>query len=775
MIVMRYGNASFWVAKLAIIVAVLDFTTHIENAQAAAVGNRIIFSANNEWKSPDMSQLAVQSGTALDLSGMSNGEAGKYGRAIIGGNGALAFEHLPDVPQRFLGFTGGLSREDDGKTLQDGLANAVQLAEMINRQGYNLWRAHMLDTYLMTWQAPDECVFSSRRLAMVDKLIAELKKRGIYTCITIAAYRCGVADGRRAYREADAMKANMYLGEAEMRRNWKTLAEKMLNHVNPYTGIAWKDDPAIVWVEFFNEQEFAFRNISKQPPAVRERFNAQWRSWLRKKYRTLNSLASAWNKPELAYPENFEKLETPTGMNISGPHKNDFGLFARELAVEEFLWCEKTIRQLGYKGLVTNHNFARSMLDSSVRWELIPLTTMNCYQTHPTNFVLPGSVCRQKSSVGDAAGYWRHANSSAHFADRPIVITEHNFAFWNMYHHEGGLIFPAYSAFQGFSGITVHVNPAEVNRRGPNECFSVARSPIARANEFLAAVLFRRGDVRPAKHRVELQIDSNYLMTNANGIPSVNAEQNKIALLTGFTVAFPNMKHPTNLAAPSVPDLVISPVLGNEIKIGSMYADIDTVKTSHFKVKDIVTKLKNKKILSLSNLSDPGKGIYQNESEEITLREKENLIKVITPRTEGVSLEVNRTEKLNCLDIESSSVPALIAIVSVDGHPLTKSKRMVLIFATDIANTGMELSSDRTTLYKLGALPILLRTGKFAIKLKNANAADLILYALKINGSRSEKIPITYSLDTISVQIDTAKLKDGPAVFFELASLKDQH
>jgi hypothetical protein len=734
----------------------------------------IVFTANDEWKTVDMADVQVKAGTALDLSAISEpGPAGKHGRFMVAPDGSLAFEASPDVPRRLLGFNGLFSsmRKFDSPDKETTGRRIATYAELVKRQGYDMIRPLVSDIYLMegsTVAATPNPV----KLDNFDRLIAELKARGIYIYLTIAAYRLGMAD---PWSFSDAIenghyKNRMYIGEETVRANWKTLAETMLNHVNPYTGIAWKDEPAIACVEFYNEQEIGMSRIAKIPPELRQLFSARWRAWLLEKYRTAAAVASAWSAKGLSEPGAFEALEIPEDIHGSSPQANDFGLFFRDLARVEMAWCEGIVRGTGYPGLISQFNFSKQIHDSAIRWETSELVSMNTYYNHPTEFSRPGSKCKQNSSAGQAVSHWRDANATR-LADRPLFITEHNHAFWNKYQHEAGLLFAAYSALQGFAEVTVHEDAVTLEVTEPNIDFSVARSPVARANEFIAACLFRRGDVKAAAHRVELQVPASFLHAKANGNRAVGTEQSKIALMTGFSIAFPERKRPQTLAsAIPPPDLAIGPDGGATITAGDWASSVAEAKDSTFSLQDFVAQLKAKGILPADNLSDPAAGIFQSETGEITLRTKENLVKVVTPRTEGVSLEADQAEALSCLSVAGSSVPAAIAACAVDGKPLASSARIVLVYSTEIANTGMALSEDRVTLRNIGTLPVLMRTGKLKATLTCAAAARMALYPLRIDGTRREALPVSAEGETLTIEIDTATLKDGPTPFFELVA-----
>ena len=93
---------------------------------------------------------------------------------------------------------------------------------------------------------------------------------------------------------------------------------------------------------------------------------------------------------------------------------------------------------------------------------------------------------------------------------------------------------------------------------------------------------------------------------------------------------------------------------------------------------------------------------------------------------------------------------------------------MLLVFSTDALNNGMRFKDERRrVLEKLGTLPVLWRTGKLSLSIRNAAAGSPKLYALALNGERREELPVRVDGGRIQVTVDTAKLK-APTPFFEL-------
>lgn len=753
------------------------------------IERKVVFNANKEWKTADMSHVRLKPGSALDLSGIfEEGPAGRHGRVIVSARpDCLAFEDSPQKPQRFFGYGAffqtfkRILNTSDKELLKKQIAEYAALSK---RHGYNLIRPLASDGYLMKDKsAAAGTELAPGKLDNFDRIIAEMKANGIYTILTLSAYR--MASAAPGGWSIDYGKLEMLLGEQSARSRWKTLAEKQLAHVNPYTGIAWKDDPAIAFVELYNEQGGAIKytsvllkNIS---PETRELFKSRWRDWLLRKYRTPSGLAAAWNKPVSALGAALETLDIPTDSELNkadgiNPDANDFGLFVRDLGREQYLWCRDVVRGAGYNGLITYLDCYRSLLDSQTRWEEMDIVTMHGYHSHPRgslNFG-PGTMVSQESSAGSAFWHWKDNINSTRLTDRPFLVTEHSHYFWNQYQHEDGLLFSSYSALQGFAGSVSQEDPVALEEikdayDAPNW---YAYNPVQKANEFIGACIFGRGDVSQASHKVELQIPLNYLNVNGNGGKAVNTEQNKIALMTRFGIAFPGIKRPESIAANkiSAPEIVIPAGRGAEIKAGQMDSTVEQSGNNTFSMADFVKKMRMQGILPADNISDPDAGVFQSETGEITLRTKENLVKVITPRTVGVSIEADKPETAGCLTIAGSSIPAAIVICSVDGRPVTESTRMVLVYNTEMAFSGMELSEDRVTMISRGKMPVLLRAGRLEAALKCKNAAKLALYMLRMDGSRAMKIPVTAESGTLKIMIDTANIMDSITPFFELVT-----
>ena len=137
---------------------------------------------------------------------------------------------------------------------------ADALADRLARSGVNLVRLGDLDTPL----GPDRSLFDDTRddtkvfdenaLARLDHLTAALKARGIYVAIEL--------QGARRFRSEDgvAMPGALPPGggppavfDPVITKLADESARALLSHVNPETGLAYKNDPALAWVTLSGE------------------------------------------------------------------------------------------------------------------------------------------------------------------------------------------------------------------------------------------------------------------------------------------------------------------------------------------------------------------------------------------------------------------------------------------------------------------------------------------------------------------------------------------
>ncbi|EIP96407.1 beta-galactosidase [Opitutaceae bacterium TAV1] len=150
--------------------------------------------------------------------------------------------------------------------------------------------------------------FDPESLDRLDYFIAALKKRGIYTNINLKVSRIFSPD----YDGSDYPRPDPVKNEISPKKGkgfdqfytpaitaQKDYARRLLTHKNPYTGLAYTEDPAVAMVEINNENgilwAWNYKILDRIPTRFLDELAARWNTWLRNRYSTTDALRAAWS------------------------------------------------------------------------------------------------------------------------------------------------------------------------------------------------------------------------------------------------------------------------------------------------------------------------------------------------------------------------------------------------------------------------------------------------------------------------------------------------
>jgi hypothetical protein len=247
------------------------------------------------------------------------------------------------------------------------------------------------------------------------------------------------------------------------------------------------EDPIVLGVNFFGEMNSGYDRLMMNIPDVAPLGEVEWRKWLKAKYGSIEKLNEEWKQKTPL--KSFEDVNIHYRERAGRP-TSDWYRFISYKHEKFNTFCRGVIEKAGYKGLVWEGDGSRRMSEILPRGTTSDIVPIDIYYCHPR-----GSWGRVGNSVGQESAISRNGSYilttlSTKINDRPLIVTEHNYCFWNPHVYEGGLLMPAYGAFQGFSQFLVHVNPVtkapkSLDAFGAGEILETLQSQLDHAGAML--------------------------------------------------------------------------------------------------------------------------------------------------------------------------------------------------------------------------------------------------------------------------------------------------
>lgn len=418
----------------------------------------------------------VASRSALDFSPKSTSPAGAKGW-LKSVNGHFVFENDP-TPQRFYGANLCFSACYLGKKDADILARRLQM------MGYNSVRLHHYDVDLTggwTTSGSTSTSLSPAKLDQLHYLIAALKRRGIYVAIDLFTIRQirnnEILPGVLGTDEYKALQ----LVHQGARDNWLAFSSNLLNSVNPYTGLALKNDPALAWICVVNENTMgsAARDL---PARTQTLFDQAWQA-------AGNTGSWTWS--------------TDTG-----------ALFGAGLHAQTYSWMKSQLRQMGVKALLTDVNGWWDQKALAQHRSSLDFVDNHWYWDHPVFLGSPWSPPSRGASGGGMAakalGGGLQNLALTRVQGKPFMVSEFNFVAPNRFRAEGGLFMGAVAARQDWDSMFRFAwahSSDQVLGTVPFDFFNAQSDPILMASERAIISLFLQRHLPAASDEGVLFVD----------------------------------------------------------------------------------------------------------------------------------------------------------------------------------------------------------------------------------------------------------------------------
>ena len=650
----------------------------------------------------------IKPGTILDFSKETVREApaGKYGFARPTKDGHIAFEKN-SKPVRFVGgnlcFDANfLSKEQCTRVVQDFV-----------RRGWNTVRFHHIDVTITKdewnnlWNRKTYPEISPEKLDQLDYLLAEFKKAGVYATFDLYAMGgLGSCEGFDKPLNSNTIKAVVPIHKPA-EDQWFRRAMEIFDHENPYTGLKWKDDPAVLFVTLMNED-----SIATVWWGASEMYVKRYNEWAKGK----------------GYPEYPAK-------DIG--KKKEFAEFLYEVKAKANTRMAKRLKDAGVKTLISGGNWWDNMAQTYER-ETLEIVDNHGYGDHPQPSYqkLPFHI-NQSSNIKSGAPSYNEPMMKAptRVLGKPFAITEFNYCHPSRLRGEGGLMMGAYAALQDWDALYRFAwSHSRAALDGAHEIkgFDNVRDPVGQLTERQIVLLFGRGDASPAKNVYGYGVTKDESFSGGLG-----DMWSKGLFPRQFTE------------------------LGYTSRIGSYSADggrepaCACAKTWTAATKGDIPKYNGETV---------------SDTKEIAVSTKLGDIRVNTPRTAAVCSTDRHDLKAGPLAVSGATTFCSVSASSMDGAPLASSKRVLVLHITDVQNTGAEFTNAKMTDTKgWGKLPYLAKTGSATVTLRNDNP-NLKLYALASDGTRLREVKATYAdgAYTFTAKVAAGEGKDAPTMMYEL-------
>jgi hypothetical protein len=632
--------------------------------------------------------------TYVDWSSLLDAPAGKHGFASAAGNELYFEDH---TAARFLGVNLAGAHCFPTQDVADKMA--LQLAAM----GCNLVRLHHMDA---AWASPN--IFGntgstrsldSGSMTRLDYLIHALKQKGIYLYIDLLVHRMFTeADGVSQPVEAGGKQAAFFDPLLiELQREY---AKQFFLHVNTYTGIAYKDDSAIIGTCIINEASvFALYNGDALSP---------------QHYELLEQLFAVQYPGKKLAVFDIDYRFTEGGLKVKIPGDVSESLsFLTTIEAAFYKNIKEYLRSIGVKCLISGSNYPRPLLTDTFANKDNDLIIANNYWDHPKVHEVNNDWSRLSEAPVDNLSQLRASSKNmivnlARFAltDKPFLVTEWAQPFPNEYRLEAFPFLVCYGQLQGWQGLC-QFDYELSDMHKTITAFNLGAMPDLLAQWSILAPVFHRQYIKAASSFVTEHID-NILLYN---VPAYSDFTERYSFLPFIT------------------------------RTGKTFSGASGADRSAF--------------ASFVNMTS---GEITAETDELVFSPRTNTFRMQSPFAQGITGKIAADTAYHfsffSIELEQASFASILA-VSEDDKPLGESNSILLSLVSEIAMTGQQYDLHRKRIVQKGALPMLGKRIKGKIILNTQVCYQLEYFATtgKQKEAVIDNIIFTEGLSTMLVRL----------------------
>jgi hypothetical protein len=693
----------------------------------------------------------------LDLRDLNEKTAGEHGVIRLSADG-MSFVRGDGRPIRFW------AANVDGQKTQAEMDAQVRF---LAKKGVNMIRLHR--------SVPNDKEGSKitdvdeKEIDTIFRYVAAAKKAGVY--VTLSPYWAHLT-APKSWNIADyggqALWGVMFIND-DLQAAYRAWTKELYTRVNPYTGVALKDEPALAIIQVKNEDSLLFWTFQGIKPAQMRILGKKYAAWLTKRYGSPEKALEAWGGEKakgddlangvVGFYPTFEMIGNATGSKAK--RLNDQTHFIAEIQRQFYADMVAHYRSLGCKQLTNAMNWRSAdpvKLDDLERWTYtatdIPAANIyygglhvgknNGYRIDPGHHFTNASVLRNPREFTD---------NLKQTVGRPMIITEAAWTHPNLYQTEAPFLMGAYQSLTGVDVTYWFAMNAKEWLLDPRRKFWPVGDSYAvdkwSANTYAtlgmfpaAAVAFRGDYVREADKPVvyeERRLEDLY--------------ERRIPIISESGKFDPNRD-----AGSFSPQSTIK----QEIDRLAFLAGPVHVKYGG----DASNNRVDERLASLIGKDD---GVVRSVTGELAFDYKNGVCTVATEKFAGVcgflkaaggSFAPGKT-----VSIKSDNDYAAISVVALDGQPLDASKRVLIQVGTLARLTGFASKPAKfqaegggkgkaiegEEIVNTGKPPYLVSNAHATVGLKNAAVTKATL--LDPNGYAIEDVPLNRDGGGVSIEL----------------------
>jgi len=371
-------------------------------------------------------------------------------------------------------------------------ADAVVLARNVRRRGFNLVRFHYFDsrwagdrgeTTLIDYSKGDSQHWNEDQLDRMFFFIHELKKQGVYSMIDANSGREYLTgDGLPTALSARARGHAIFVERLIILQ--QELIQRLFTRVNPYTGLAMKDDPAIAILNINNENDCLYGGVDWTLEPYATEMKQRYVKWAE-----ANGVANPGPVEEINFrPKKRSKDATRFLMEVQRDYQERMAEFCRETVGIRALLC----------GANWNMGFFIPMTHDSM-----DLSDVHIYETHPNK---KGDYIANKRVAAEGELEF-HSRNLLKVDDKPTISSEWDHRLPVETRAEYPCFLATQAAFGSWAGMIHFCALTTLEKVDYAKGISNSWSDPAIYGLFPHAALLYRRDVRPAVKTVTMRLE----------------------------------------------------------------------------------------------------------------------------------------------------------------------------------------------------------------------------------------------------------------------------